>query len=84
MSMANRAHLLLLALLDALGPLCYVPLVRANEVDRSNSVEIGSLLYFGRFPQSSGYANPEPILWRVLEVNNNEVLLLSEYILTSL
>lgn len=40
----------------------------------------GSRVYFGRFEQDNDLKNgSEPILWRVLQVNDNTLLLLSEY-----
>ncbi len=40
----------------------------------------GSRVYFGHYEQGSQGANgPEPILWRVLEVAEDSILLLSEY-----
>ena len=41
-------------------------------------------VYFGSYEQDNNYANgKEPILWRVLEVTEDSVLLLSEYGLDS-
>lgn len=40
----------------------------------------GSRVYFGHYEQGSpGVNGPEPILWRVLEVAEDSILLLSEY-----
>ncbi|MDF2514398.1 MAG: hypothetical protein K0S04_4264, partial [Herbinix sp.] len=40
----------------------------------------GSRVYFGHYEQDNQEANgPEPILWRVLEVAEDSILLLSEY-----
>lgn len=40
----------------------------------------GSRVYFGHYEQGSpGVSGSEPILWRVLEVDENSILLLSEY-----
>lgn len=36
-------------------------------------------ILFGAYQQKDGY--PEPILWRILYVNNNQALVLSEYII---
>ena len=44
----------------------------------------GDRVYFGRYEQDNNLANgSEPILWRVLEVSEDSVLLMSEYCLES-
>ncbi len=54
-----------------------------NPCDSSEYTEMdewqGDYVYFGRYEQDNDYANgTEPILWRVLEVNEDSVLLLSD------
>lgn len=45
---------------------------------------VGDRVYFGRYEQDNNFTNgTEPILWRVLEVTEDSVLLLSEYGLES-
>ncbi len=55
----------------------------AYDYTKENDWE-GNRVYFGRYEQDNNYANgKEPILWRVLEVTEDSVLLLSEYGLES-
>lgn len=42
-------------------------------------VRIGSIVYFGSYPQSSN--TPEPIRWRVLDIVDNKALMISESLL---
>lgn len=60
----------------------------SNPQDASDYTEesewVGDRVYFGRYEQDNNFANgSEPILWRVLEVTDESVLLLSEYGLES-
>ncbi len=53
----------------------------AKENGRFSNLNVGDTLTFGRYPQSSANAAPEPIEWKVLAKENGRLLVISQNLL---
>ena len=47
----------------------------------SGSLAVGDLVEFGRYPQSENSDLPSPLTWQVLDIKDDAVLMISQYIL---
>lgn len=59
------------------GSFLVVMLVIATGCSYKNAIKVDSIVYFGRYPQTALGEN-KPIMWRVVEVDDNKALLLAE------
>ncbi len=53
----------------------------AKETEAQCSYRLGDIVLFGVYPQTASGADETPIEWQVLDVQGNEALLISKYIL---